>query len=240
MKLKQTLFWGSLLALSLTACGESNKSEDSPKVQIVGSLKESIWKNMLRANVSIDTLNHKNLYGIGVQEGLRGDVVTFDGVDYSIISENGVIKVSENKTLKSPYYVYQTVPSWIKVSMDQPISNLYELGNFVLSRKELKKNRETAVKIEGKFNGLEIAVHALPEKLSQYSYAIALNTVHRAQLSDVEGTIVGFFDAERTMKFTHHGEMLNLYFISKDKKTMGRVMQLFYDKEDIQVYLPKY
>lgn len=240
MKLKHSIFYGSLLALSLSACNETKKTVDSPTVQIIGSLKEAIWKNQLTPLVSLDTLDLKHVYGVGPKAGLQGENITFDGINYSITIDKGQLKIAEDNKATSPYFVFQKVPTWVKIKMDQPIENLYDLGTFVLSRKELLKNRESAVKIEGKFKGLEIAIHNLPDVVSQYTYAVALNTTQKYQLSDVEGTIIGFFDAERTMRFSHHDEQLILYYISKDKKTMGRITQLFYDKEDIQLYLPKY
>ena len=240
MTLRKTFISIPLVALALTACQGGSKKENIQLVQSAGILKEAIWKKDLGSKIDADTLSTQHLYGVGPLVNLRGDQVIFNGKTYLSEVVNDSIITKEGKPTTSPYFVYQYVPKWIETPFSSDIENERELGIFVLSRKELNKQRESSFKMEGTFKALEIAVHNLPAKLSHYNYSVGLIANKKHYLKDVEGTIIGFFDAERTMKFTHHDEQIVMYFISKDLKQVGRVTQLHLDHDKTKFFLPKY
>ncbi len=240
MRLKHFFLYNSLIAVCLTACNTTPENEISNTVESIGSLKESIWKRQLYAKIDLDTIPLKHLYGVGPIENLTGDHLILDGVNYAVKSIDDSLIVKKVDGGKLAYFAYQYVPKWVESPITEEIDDLVDLDIFVLSRKELKKNRTTAFKIDGKFKAIEIAVHNLPSKVSFYNYQVALVANTKKQLSDQEGTLIGFFDAERSMQYTHYGEMNVIYFISKDRKTMGRVTQLHFDKKELKFFLPNY
>ncbi len=241
MKSSKNILIAGILFTSLIACS-SNDTHKSNKntVQTIGSLKHSIWKRELHASVDLDTVPIKNLYAFGPMVNLKGDYLILNGEAFQATTKDDKIDVQPEKSGKSPYLVYQYVPKWKSIKLNEDVDNIEDMETFVLSQKGLKGNKETAFKLNGTFKAIELAVHNLPEKLDFYNYQVALVANTKEQLTDIEGTVLGFFDSEKSMKYTHFNERMTMYFISKDKKKMGRITQLFIYPKDVKFELPQY
>lgn len=237
MKLSKIIIVSVLILGTLNACTNSIESDS---VLMSGSLKQSIWKRELKATISLDTVSMSNLYGFGPSEGLNGDYLVVDGEIYESKDINSEIVVKNVKECKSPYFVYQYIPKWSNFPIKDHVDNIEELETLILSEKGLKRNKESGFKLEGKFKAIEISVHNLPDNLKFYNYQVALTGNLKKQLTDEEGVIIGFFESDKSMKYTHHNDRVTMYFISKDKKRMGRISQFYINPKEVKFYLPKY
>jgi len=236
--IKKTLIIG-LTVITLISCKSTEKKfENSSTVQVVGAMKNVMWKGELAGTINLDTIkDKKGLYGIGPVEYLTGELLIIDGKSYvSTVTTDTTMDVKETYQVKAPFLVYANQTDWNIEDLPSNIKTIKELEAFI-DKKTLDFKRPFVFKLKGQVNNAEIHIQNLPKgtKVSSPEEAHQGQTNYFLKNSEVE--IVGFFSTEHKGIFTHHDSNVHMHLITTDRKKMGHLDELEIGK--IKLYLPK-
>ena len=226
-----------LAILTLSAC--SSDAQQANKIQIVGQMKNVMWKGELYGTINLDTIaNRKNLYGLGPVEYLAGEILIIDGKSYrSTVVSDTKMKVEETYDLKAPFFGYENIPNWKEQNLPDSIQTIHELEVYI---DKLTKNsvRPFMFKLSGVVEQATIHIVNLPKGSKVSSPDQAHKGQVNYQLNDEQVDIIGFFSTEHKAIFTHHDTNLHMHLITTDKQKMGHLDKVMFKKGGMKGYLP--
>ncbi|MDC7998942.1 acetolactate decarboxylase [Gilvibacter sediminis] len=242
-----------LLALccscTLLVLGVSCKSEKqqqtltdtatNSEVQIVGAMRNVMWKGELGPAIVLDSLNDKaGLYGIGPLSYLQGELLINDGKSYiSRVLTDSTMQVVNTFDASAPFFVYGQVQQWNKIEVPDQVKDLKSLEAFLVQQTQ---ERETpfVFKIKGQAESASIHIQNLPEGTKVSSPAEAHQGQTNYELADTAVEIVGFFSKKHQGVFTHHDTFMHLHLITSDETQMGHLDAI--SLGDFELYLPQF
>jgi acetolactate decarboxylase len=242
MTLKQIIF--TSLTIGLLSCISTPKDNKNvimdsyPNINIVGAMKNVMWKGELEGSINLDTISNKNgLYGLGPVSYLSGELLINNGKSYmSKVNADSTITVENTYNTSAPFFVYGNVTEWNEIDLPFDVKTIADLEKFI-DHKTSEYKRPFAFKLIGRVSNAMIHIQNLPlgTKVSspdeahkgQMNYTITSDAVE----------IIGFFSTEHKGVFTHHDSFLHMHLITKDESKMGHLDQLLID--EMKLFLPK-
>jgi acetolactate decarboxylase len=209
------------------------------QVNIIGQMKDVMWKGELQGKISLDTLKSRDhVYGLGPLSYLAGEILLFDGKSYvSYVTSDRTMKVVESFQVEAPFFGYATVSKWSEHPLPDSVQTLRELEVF-LDHLSQNSARPFLFKLEGTVEDATIHVVNLPKGSKVSSPAEA----HRGQvnftLRQEAVDILGFFSTEHKAIFTQHDTFLHLHLLTKDKQKMGHLDAVKFRSGTVKLYLP--
>lgn len=215
----------------------ANKKNSYGNVQVVGAMKDAMWKGELYSKINLDTINDKNgLYGLGPQTQLTGEILIMDGKSYvSKVTSDSTMTVKQSFDTGAPFFVYSNVTEWKEILMSDTIKDINALEIFI-NKKSEKMKRPFAFKISGVVTNAVIHVQNLPQGSKVSSPQEAHVGQVDYQLKDATVDIVGFFSTEHKTIFTHHDSFMHMHLITRDRLEMGHLDSVTFGK--VKLYLP--
>jgi acetolactate decarboxylase len=233
-----------LLAIELISCNSTpkekntDKTETYPDINIVGAMKNVMWKGELGSNIDLDTISKKNgLYGLGPLSYLTGELLINNGKSYvSKVISDSTMTVEKTFKASAPFLVYGNVTEWNEVDLPSDLNTIQDLEEFI-DQKTSEFKRPFAFKLIGQVSSAIIHIQNLPKgtKVSSPDEAHQGQTNYNIRNEDAE--IIGFFSTEHKGVFTHHDSFLHMHLITKDESKMGHLDKLEIRK--MKLYLPK-
>lgn len=241
MNIKQILY--GLLAIGLVSCNQTkNRSTDQtaiyPDINIVGAMKNVMWKGELKSSIDLDTIsNRKGLYGLGPVDYLRGELLINNGKSYvSTVTSDTTVTVEETFKTAAPFFVYGNVTEWSEIELPSGVKTIPDLEKFI-DDKTIEYKRPFAFKLIGQVSHAMIHIQNLPEG----SKVSSPEEAHRGQINfnieNEEAEIIGFFSTEHKGVFTHLDSFLHMHLITKDESKMGHLDELKIG--EMTLFLPK-
>ncbi|WP_334113475.1 acetolactate decarboxylase [Paucihalobacter sp.] len=232
-----------LLCMAILSCNTSKKEtsiaveETYADINMVGAMKNVMWKNELGSIIDIDTIpDREGLYGLGPESYLTGELLINNGISYvSKVTSDTTMSVEKRFDVSAPFFVYAKVTAWKTIKLPSHITTIQDLEDFIEAQTNHFK-RPFAFKVTGRINSASIHIQNLPEGTKVTSP----DEAHQGQVSyninnqDVE--IVGFFSTEHKGIFTHPDTFLHMHLITSDERSMGHLDTLFIGT--MQLYLP--
>jgi len=240
MTIKKLIF--GILTIGILSCNsdkkKSNSSETYLDINIVGAMKNVMWKGELGGSINIDTVsNKKGLYGIGPESYLTGELLINDGNSYvSKVTSDSTMSVEKTFDVSAPFFVYANVNEWNEIELASNIRNIKNIEKLV-DEKTIHFKRPFTFKLTGKISKAIIHIQNLPEGTKVSSPKDAHQEQTNYELKDEEATIIGFFSTEHKGIFTHHDSNIHLHLITKDESKMGHLDEV--EIEKMKLYLPK-
>jgi len=231
-----------ILTIGILSCNsdkkKSNSSETYSDINIVGAMKNVMWKGELGGSINIDTVsNKKGLYGIGPESYLTGELLINDGNSYvSKVTSDSTMSVEKTFDVSAPFFVYANVNEWNEIELASNIRNIKDIEKLV-DEKTIHFKRPFTFKLTGKISKAIIHIQNLPEGTKVSSPKDAHQGQTNYELKDEEATIIGFFSTEHKGIFTHHDSNIHLHLITKDESKMGHLDEV--EIEKMKLYLPK-
>ena len=167
-------------------------------------------------------------FGIGTFNGLDGEMVFLDNIFYQIKSDGNVYKI--DKSNKTPFaaITYFESDKETQLEEDYTFKEIEEYIDGILP----SRNLPYAVKIKGKFK--KIKVRSVPKQKKPYAKLIEIVKNQPVfELTDVEGTIVGFILPQYTSNINVPG--CHFHFITEDKKKGGHVLEFSLENAVMQI-----
>lgn len=226
-----------ILPLFLSGCSK-NKTLKANKVYVTGAMKEVMWDGRLEGQIFLDTLENKsNLYGLGPEAFLTGEVLVIDGKSYTgRVKSDSEMTITRSFDVKAPFFVYSFVPKWKKEKLPAQIQSVQQLEDWIS-----KKTTDTpfAFKLTGKIKSAGIHLQNLPKGSTVSSPAEAHCGQVNYNLENKEVTILGFFSKFHKGIFTHHDQFVHLHLITKDERHMGHLDAIEFGNNGITLFLPE-
>lgn len=242
--IKKTLVIG-LTVITLISCNSTEKKsetkiENQSIVQVVGAMKNVMWKGELAGTINLDTIkDKKGLYGLGPVEYLTGELLIIDGKSYvSTVTSDSTMEVDENYKVKAPFLVYANQTDWNIEGLPSEIKTIKELEEFI-DKKTLNYKRPFVFKLIGQVDSAEIHIQNLPKDTKVSSPEEAHQGQKNYLLENSKVEIVGFFSTEHKGIFTHHDSNIHMHLITTDRNKMGHLDKVFFANGSIKLYLPK-
>ena len=231
-----------ILAIVIFGCNcdqkKTNLNETYSDINIVGAMKNVMWKGELGRSIRLDTIsNKKGLYGLGPESYLTGELLINNGQIYvSKVKSDSTMTVEKTFDVSAPFLVYANVTEWNKIELASSIKSIKDIEKLV-DEKTTEFKRPFAFKLKGKISKAIIHIQNLPHGTKVSSPKEAHQGQTNYELKDEEVTIVGFFSTEHKGVFTHHDSNIHLHLITKDESKMGHLDEL--EIENMKLYLPK-
>ena len=242
--IKRTLVIGWTVITLISCNSTAKKSETTNKnqstVQVVGAMKNVMWKGELAGTIYLDTIkNKKGLYGLGPVEYLTGELLIIDGKSYvSSVLTDTTMEVEGTYQVKSPFLVYANQIDWDVENLPSVIMTIKELEEFI-DKKTVDYKRPFVFKLKGQVDNAEIHIQNLPQGRKVSSPEEAHQGQRNYTLENIEVEIVGFFSTEHKGVFTHHDSNVHMHLITTDRKKMGHLDNVLFGNGNIKLYLPK-
>ncbi len=205
-------------------------------VQVIGAMKNVMWKGMLKGTVYLDTLPREHLYGMGPMENLTGELLVLDGQSYiATVTPSGKIKVSNSFQVKAPFFGYEQIPEWETQTLPDSVTNLNQLERYLAD----VSDRPFMFLLRGTLESAMIHVVNLPRNATVHSPDQAHEGMKRYTLNNEVFDVLGFYSTEHKAIFTHHDTFLHLHLITADRSKMGHLEEIRFKKGAVQLLLPK-
>jgi acetolactate decarboxylase len=210
------------------------------KVEIVGAMRNVMREGQLQGRIRLDSLeNTQNLYGIGPQAYLKGEVLLWDGKGFlATVDGNGMV-VKKTLEVNPPFFVFAAVKEWEEFPLPATWLDLHHLER-ILDSMTASYPRPFPFRLQGKVSAAKIHVVNLPEG----SVVSSPEEAHRGLLVNYEiqssqVDVLGFFSKEHQTIFTHHDSYMHLHLITRNRKMMGHLDGLKFHGSNMRLSLPK-
>ncbi|MBX2962367.1 MAG: acetolactate decarboxylase [Cyclobacteriaceae bacterium] len=227
-----------LILLILISCS-SNPQQASNTVNVVGQMRNVMWKGQLEGNISLDTIANKtNLYGLGPVEYLAGEILILDGKSYkSTVVSDSSMNVEETYAIKAPFFGYANISNWRVQSLPDSIQTIQQLEHSLDMVTE-HSPRPFLFKLTGTVEKATIHIVNLPNG----STVSSPDEAHKGQVNypviNEQSEILGFFSTKHKAIFTHHDTYLHMHLITADRQKMGHLDNVLFKKGTMTLYLP--
>lgn len=198
------------------------------QVKVAGEMRKVMQRADLSPSIALDTVSRSGVYGLGVVEGLKGEIIVLDGKCYISWIQEDETKTETTCDIKAAMLVYQNVKAWSTTKSDRPIQSVSDLEKYLddMGRKN-GASMDTPFVFQIKSTRGNINYHIIDWKAG-VEHTMA-NHKQFAKTGELQGegiTILGFYSNRHQGVFTHHDSKLHLHVISQDAKIVGHVDQL--------------
>lgn len=238
------LILSGLLTIGLISCNSTpdkkntKPTETYPDVEIVGAMKNVMWKGELGSSIDLDTISDKNgLYGLGPVSYLKGELLINNGKSYvSKATSDSTMTVDKTFEIFAPFFVYGNVTEWKEILLPPEIRTNKDLEKYIDSKTNDFKT-PFAFKLVGQVSSAIIHIQNLPEGTKVSSPEEAHQGQTNYNIENEKAEIIGFFSTDHKGIFTHHDSFLHMHLITKDETKMGHLDEL--EIGEMKLYLPQ-
>ncbi|WP_374959116.1 acetolactate decarboxylase [Gilvibacter sp.] len=229
-----------LLVLSLTLLFVScDNFRNSPSIEVVGQMRDVMWKGDLSGKISTDSLSRPNAYGLGPIEYLKGEVLLFEGQTFiSKVIDSAVHRVAPVSAVKAPFFVYSKESNLNAISVAPSELSLKSIEELIDSL-YFDYDKPLLIRIDGVFKDISVHSVNLPEGRSVSSPDQAHEGLTQFSYKNISGSIVGFFSRKHKAIFTHHDSFFHAHFISDDRSVMGHVDSVLFNSDNTNFKVSK-
>jgi len=242
--IKRTLIIAATV-IALISCDSKSETAEttilgSSGIQVVGAMKNVMWKGELGGTISLDTIKvRKGLYALGPVEYLTGELLVIDGKSYvSTVILDSTVAVEETFHVKAPFLVYTNQRDWNIEELQLDIRTINDLEEFI-DKATADFERPFVFKLVGIVDTAEIHIQNLPLGTAVSSPEEAHQGQVNYSIENSEVEIVGFFSTDHKGVFTHHDSNVHMHLITADRKRMGHLDKVSFRNGKVKLYLPK-
>lgn len=214
-----------LTILFVVSCGP----DPNTGVRYTGALR-TIMSGDLEATISLDTLSQKkNLYALGAEKDLKGEIQIFDGEAFISRKDNGNIKVSNSLEVHAALLVYAQIDDWEGYPVPPSISTMADLERFVFETAKsygMDTEKPFPFLVEGEIESLEWHVIDWPENDTVHNHQKHREAGASGKLDTISVDVLGFYSASHQGVFTHHTTQVHMHFKTRDGSLAGHVDKL--------------
>ena len=220
-------------------CNTVIENKTNTNVSIAGAMSNVMRKGDLSNTIKLDTIsNKKNLYGIGPNKALKGELLINDGVSYvSKVTSDSTMLVEKTFKTSAPFFVSANVEKWTKIELPSSIRNIEDLEKHI-DKTTIDIEQPFAYKLIGQIESATIHIQNLPDKTIISSPKDAHKGQVNYKLNNESVEIVGFFSRKHQGIFTHHDSFLHMHLITENENFMGHLDTIKFEK--MTLLLPKY
>lgn len=213
--------------LLLTACNVNK--EDHYKVKHAGAMRDIMHKHDYSAKADLDSIDHKNLYALGAIEGIKGEVLVWDGSPYMSLEKNGKVAFDNDKHTAS-LLVYAQVRNWKKTA----ITNATSMVDLEQQLAALGQKKPFPFIIKGIADSLDWHIVNVDPKHPDIPHK---KTGIQGVITGEQVDILGFYSENAQGVYTHHNSKVHIHFKTQSGALAGHVDGL--SLSNVEVLIPK-
>ena len=225
-----------LFVIFLVSCTSSTSKSS---VNVVGEMKDVMWKGDLKGKIATDSLNSKETYGLGPIEFLKGEIVVFDGQTFvSKVIDSTSHQVTKIPSVRAPFFVYSTNSDLKVIEFNRENFTLKELEEYINSVYK-DYDQPLLLRIDGLFDNIKLHSVNLPEGKKVSSPDEAHQGLTQYDFKNISGSLIGFFSRNHKAVFTHHDSFFHAHFISDDRKVLGHIDETDFNSSKVTLKVSK-
>lgn len=210
-----------------------------PQVLVSGALRNIMLDGDLSAHINLDTLDKKNLFGLGPVAGLKGEILVLDGVVYSTSKNGKELLNQQDKISDAAMLVYSNIQEWKIINTHISVNNYSDLEKLVektAKENDLDTELPFAFKIETSVG--KVDYHIIDwVKNAEHTMDNHKQFAYTGSFSDKKITMLGFFSKHHQSIITHHTSFMHIHVLEETTRTVGHLDDIFL-KGTIKILLP--
>ena len=209
-----------------------------------GALHSIMHEGGLEGKIAIrDLLDKPHVYALGAMEGLKGELLIWDGGPVIAQVADSSLQLSQSSEGKAALAVYATVPQWgPTIPIPYNVRDYEALENFIRSaaqKEKLDTDKPFPFLIEATVNKLDYHIIDWPEGDTIHSHEKHQQAGMRGSLSSTPVKILGFYSSHHHGVFTHRNTNMHLHFMSMEAPIAGHIDSLIIERGMGGLFLPK-
>ena len=193
------------------------------------STSVALVEGVIEGCVAVRDICRLGDFGLGTFDGFDGEGILLDGICWQACSDGSVNRAPDE--IKAPFWVVTN----FKATERRSINKVSSWGNLKahLDKMCLSKNIFVAYRINGLFE--RVKFRSLAKTRSPMHLVTATDSQHELDLTNVYGTLVGFWSPQFARGIGING--YHFHFLSEDCKHGGYVLDLSAEKLDISLQI---
>jgi acetolactate decarboxylase len=184
-------------------------------VQVTGAMKNIMQRGDLSAKLTVDTIEKKNLFGLGPVAGLKGEMIILDGIVHTSTIADKKILSGINKMTDAAMLVYSYVPEWKRADTVVHIADYKSLEAFVTA---LAQQQGLSIPFVFKIEATaSIEGHVIDwhegEEHTMDNHKQFAGKINNDQASV---QLLGFYSDKHHGVFTHHSTNMHIHALTKE------------------------
>lgn len=220
------LLRSGLLAVLICLCRVGSSHAQSSHVIATGAMRNTTFNGQLAGLISMDTLARPGVYGLGPLEALQGELLVVNGrVFVSKVALDGTVQVTENSSVRAPFFVHAHVQAWDTVPVPDGVHDLHTLDAW-LTQWAATRPDPFVFRLRMEVDSAHFHIMDLPTGTSLNGPEEAHTFARPYALRHMDCELVGFFSTHHKGVFTHHDSNIHVHLITEDRQQMGHLETL--------------
>ena len=222
--MKQLLYFLAIISLLVSGCRTIPQKDTIYQLSTVNALIGGAYDSDTAYS---EVLQHGN-FGIGVFNGLDGEMILLDGQIYQMKADGKVYKPKQS--IKTPFATICQFTADKKITIQEGTD--YNALKEIIDSYIPDQSQFCAIKINGRFKAIK--TRRIPRQKKPYPPIQYISkNAPIFDLTNVSGTIIGFRNPSYAKGILSTG--YHLHFIADDKSQGGHVMSLEVEKAECEL-----
>ena len=211
-------------------------------VLVSGKAKNVMMGIDLSSTVFLDTLNLKNLYGVGPVEDLQGEITIYEGevISSSVLNKKKKFRTQANSTIRAPFLVYAQVEDWATYEVSINVTDNSMLEQVIDSLRiahGIADDTPFPFLVEGNF--LEVSYHIIRRNKREKEHNHEAHNKAKVKFGAclTDAILVGFYSTQHEGVFTHKSQYIHVHYLKADKSVTGHLDELVHEG-NVKISLP--
>lgn len=213
----------------------TSKSFSQIPITAYGELRAIMQRGDLSAKVRLDTISEKlNTLGLGVAEGLKGEIVIVGGVSYVSTVVNGKVVTEIDPKIAAAMLV--TADIWgAHTKLYTEVKSLKHLEELLESHAKDKQFAFVLDSVQGDISYHIIDWDANTVHTAENHKKFALHSNVNLEYASGSVFIVGFYSTKPGI-FTPHTSKIHLHALLTRTRTVGHIDDVKFDKAILYIF----
>lgn len=240
--MRRHFIFSAILFWALSGCQDAPSQPQPIKVEHRGALKEIMHQGRLEARIALDSLDGQHLYALGAAEGLKGEILVWDGRAILAQAQDSLRSMqSTGDSARAALLVYSYVKNWHCSDLPDSIylqSSLEEYLPVVAAAQGIDTSAPFPFLLRGAVSRARWHVVDWPIGDSLHSHEKHQKSGAWGIIEGLDLDILGFYSKRHKGVFTHHSSNIHMHFRSKDEAFVGHLDKLLPGPR-MQICLPR-
>lgn len=187
----------------------------------------------LKAHISLDTLEKKNLFGLGPVAGLQGELMVLDGKVYQSSRKGNQLSNKIDTSAKVAFFVYSYVKEWKTIESKASIESLAELEKWIEATavaQDMDLEKPFVFQIET--IAVSAPFHIIHWKEgTEHMFDNHKQFAYLAEWKAKRVMLLGFYSRHHKSLFTHHSSNLHIHVLEGESETVGHLDDIWINGE---------
>lgn len=228
--MRRLFTFSAILFWALSACQDASPQPQPIEVEHRGALKEIMHQGRLESRIDLDSLKREHLYALGAAEGLKGEILVWDGEAILAQAQDSLrSKQSTGDSARAALLVYSYVENWHCSALPDSIylqSFLEDYLPVAAAAQGIDTSAPFPFLLRGAVSRASWHVVDWPLGDTVHSHEKHQRSGAWGIIEGLELDILGFYSQKHRSIFTHHSSAVHMHFRSQNGALAGHLDKL--------------